>query len=120
MKSATVLIVTACLVGTGMPLTAQDRTVWTPAPIARAITHQAAKLAEHPGSTSLQAAQPSRESRVARYVALGAGIGAAGGMIWGASCSTCRNAGANPVYAGGVLGAGIGAGVGAIVALASR
>lgn len=93
----------------------------------QSIAREAAKLAEYPVTNSLQPQQKPQRTWAGRHpVGLGAMIGAAGGVIWGAAvCSgTCNGSDGQTTQLwmgiGAGLGAGIGAGIGAIVSLARR
>jgi hypothetical protein len=91
----------------------------------QSIAREAAKLPEYPGTTSLQPQPPPQRTWAGRHpVALGAMIGATGGVIWGvAVCSgRCEGGTHTPGWMalGAGVGAGIGAGIGEIVSLARR
>ena len=91
----------------------------------RSIAREAAKLTEHAGTTSLQPQQPPQRPWAGRHpVALGAMIGAAGGVTWGAVvCSHACEGGLHTPYwmaLGAGVGAGIGAGIGAIMSRIRR
>jgi hypothetical protein len=89
------------------------------------ILREAAKLTEQTGATSLQSQPPPQRTWAGRHpVALGAMIGAAGGVTWGAVvCSNACEGGLHTPYwmaLGAGVGAGIGAGIGAIVSRIRR
>lgn len=90
----------------------------------QSIAREAAKLTEHAGTTSLQPQPPQRTWAGRHPVALGAMIGAAGGVTWGAVvCSNACEGGLHTPYwmaLGAGVGAGIGAGIGAIVSRIRR
>ena len=91
----------------------------------QSIAREAAKLTEHAGTTSLQPQQPPQRTWAGRHpVALGAMIGAAGGVTWGAVvCSNACEGGLHTPYwmaLGAGVGAGIGAGIGAIISRIRR
>jgi hypothetical protein len=91
----------------------------------QSVAREAARLTEHVGTTSLQTPQPPQRTWAGRHpVALGAMIGAAGGVTWGAVvCSNACEGGLHTPYwmaLGAGVGAGIGAGIGAIVSRIRR
>ena len=93
----------------------------------QSIAREAAKLVEYPVINSVQPQQGPQRTWAGRHpVALGAMIGAAGGLIWGAAvCSgTCNGSDGRTTQLwmgiGAGIGAAIGAGIGAIVSLARR
>jgi hypothetical protein len=86
----------------------------------QAIAREAAKLTDDAGTTGLQPQTPPQRTWAGRHpVALGAIIGAAGGVTWGAVvCSNACEGGLHTPYwiaLGAGVGAGIGAGIGAII-----
>jgi hypothetical protein len=90
----------------------------------QSIDREAAKLAEHSVTNSLQPQQKPQRSWAGRHpVGLGAMIGAAGGAIWGAAACSGKCNGSDGqttqlwMGIGAGVGAAIGAGVGAIVSL---
>jgi hypothetical protein len=93
----------------------------------QSIAREGAKLAEYPVSNSLQHQQEPQRTWAGRHpVGLGAMIGAAGGVIWGAAVcsSSCNGSDGQTTQLwmgiGAGVGAAIGAGIGAIVSLARR
>jgi hypothetical protein len=91
----------------------------------QSIAREAAKLTEHAGTTSLQPQPPPQRTWAGHHpVALGAMMGAAGGVTWGAVvCSNACEGGLHTPYwmaLGAGVGAGIGAGIGAIVSRIGR
>ena len=88
----------------------------SPGGLRQSIVREAAKLTEYSGATSLRLQQSSRRTWAGRHpVALGAMIGATGGVIWGrAVCSSaCEGGRHTPLWE--ALGAGVGAGIGAVI-----
>jgi hypothetical protein len=90
----------------------------------QSIAREAARLAEYSATNSLQPQAPQRSWAGRHPVALGAMIGAAGGVTWGAVvCSNACEGGSHTPYwmaLGAGVGAGIGAAIGAIVSLIRR
>ena len=97
----------------------------SPGGLRQLVAREAGKPTEHAGTTSLQSQQPPQRTGAGRHpVALGAMIGAAGGVTWGAVvCSNACEGGLHTPYwiaLGAGVGAGIGAGIGAIVSRIRR
>jgi hypothetical protein len=93
----------------------------------QSIAREAAKVAEYAATNSLQPQQEPQRTWAGRHpVGLGAMIGAAGGVIWGAAVCSNRCNGSDGqttqlwMGIGAGVGAAIGAGIGAIVSLARR
>jgi len=88
------------------------------------IDREAARLAQDQlGAAAVQPQNLPERSWAGRHpVALGAMIGAAGGVVWGgARCSnSCDGEPYLAMPAGAIVGAGIGAGVGALISLITR
>jgi len=90
----------------------------------QSIDREAARLAKNQlGATAVQPQQLPERSWAGRHpMALGAMIGAAGGVVWGGL--VCSNSCDGEPYlampAGASVGAGIGVGIGALISLITR
>jgi hypothetical protein len=121
-----IAVVLVSLLAAPSSAAAQATTVDARGGLRQSIAREAANLAEHAGTASLLQSPPSPQRTWAgrHSVALGALIGGAGGMTWGAVvCANACEGGLHTRYwmaLGAGAGAGIGAGIGAIVSRIRR